>query len=62
MPKDNTYPKELYRNNHYRVVFGPEEDRDLQGKGWSEQKDSDQKYVAFNSGVPENIPDEKRKK
>lgn len=57
---DQTYPKELYRNNHYRVVFGPEEDRAFQDQGWKEQKTPGQEYVVYHSGIPENIPGEKR--
>lgn len=49
----STYPIELYRNNHYRVVWGPEEDRALQAEGWVERKTAGQQYVAYNSGIPE---------
>lgn len=54
---DTTYPKEIYRNNHRRVVFGVEEDRDFQTKGWSETRDPEQQYVGFDSGIPENLPE-----
>ena len=57
---DQTYPKELYRNNHYRVVQGPEEDREFQSKGWSDTKDAEQKYVVHTSGILEDIPEPKR--
>lgn len=55
---NRTYPAELYRNNHYRVVHGPEEDRDCQAKGWKEEKTEGQEYVANTSGIPEDVPEE----
>lgn len=54
---DRTYPKELFRNNHYRVVFGPEEDVAFQAKGWKEERDPNQKYIANTSGIPEDFPE-----
>lgn len=51
------YPKELYRNNWYRVVFGPEEEGQFVALGWSETKDPERKYVVYHSGIPEEIPE-----
>lgn len=51
------YPKELYRNNHYAVVFSGEAEKELIAKGWSPDKDPDQEYVANTSGVPEDLPE-----
>jgi hypothetical protein len=49
------YPKELYRNNWYRVVFSGEEERQFVALGWSETKNPDQKYVVYHSGIPEDV-------
>jgi len=52
------YPKELFRNNHYRVVFGPEEEAEFKAKGWKAERVEGQKYVGFDSGIPEDVPEE----
>ena len=55
------YPKEMYRNNHYRVVFGGEEERAMAALGWKVDMDrSRAEYVLYHSGIPEDLPEEKR--
>jgi len=49
------YPKELFRNNHYRVVHSPGEDREFQAQGWSEKMDRPREdYAVHHSDVPED--------
>lgn len=56
------YPKEVYRNNHYRVVWGPEEDAALKAKGWSDDMDRDRAdYVVYHSGIPEEVPEPEKR-
>ena len=56
------YPKEMYRNNHYRVVHSGEEQRKMEGLGWSLEADRDRYgYVVHTSGIPEEgQPEQKR--
>ena len=56
------FPKEMYRNNHYRVVHGNEEQRKMEGLGWSLEMDRDRAdYVVHTSGIPEDGVEEKRR-
>jgi len=54
--KDTMFPKELYRNNHYRVVHCQEEQAAFMAKGWKEEMDRDRTdYVVHHSGVEEEF-------
>lgn len=53
------FPKTLYKKNVYRVVHGPEEEREFTAQGWSDKPKKNQKYIvhtadeAQDSGKPE---------
>ncbi len=52
------YPKELYKDNLYRVVWGPEEEQKFVSKGWKEDKEDGAEYVVHTAHEVNAAPKE----